>query len=377
MQPGRLCAIIGLIAPLTLPTALHSQGSSGVQLFSSYDNSFPGGAGTGGVGLTLGAGTVALRGSWGVTLSTLSTLSPSTSTTRPPNSGRWSGDVDLLLADNVLGLGSLFGGIIHPYGFAGIGAHSISASSTFGDAAKTWSYGGGIALPISSSISIDGEMRNRTLLGTKLLSSTDFVSGTEYRVGLSLQFGSSRRSSSLSSPARGGSSGGTIWPASTVSASGAARRVVPDAEQYVGVPYVYGGSTPKGFDCSGLVQYVYRHQGVDLPRTSRQMAGAGMAIDPSARSMAVGDLMLFAQDGTVSHVAIYAGSGRFIHSSSSGGGVRYDDLNTQRGRWYADHLVKVRRVATGASAASAASFARSVIAFDHFDPPDLAPPPKK
>ena len=139
---------------------------------------------------------------------------------------------------------------------------------------------------------------------------------------------------------------------------------------------MYGGSTPKGFDCSGLVQYVYAHEGVNLPRTSRQMAGAGIAIDRSPRAMAVGDLLLFAQGGTVSHVAIYAGSGRIIHSSSSGKGVRYDDLSTQRGQWYADHLVAVRRVATGSGPAIAA-FAQSLIPFDHFDPPDSAPPPKR
>jgi len=165
----------------------------------------------------------------------------------------------------------------------------------------------------------------------------------------------------------------TTCPSSSVSVSAAARRVVPDAEQYICVPYVYGGNSPSGFDCSGLVQYVYAKEGVDLPRTSRQMAGSGIAVSPTAAAMAVGDLMLFTQGGQISHVAIYAGSGRFIHSSSSGHGVRYDDLNTQRGQWFADHLVAVRRVA-GGSGAAVVAFARSLIPFDHFDPPDSAPP---
>jgi cell wall-associated NlpC family hydrolase len=373
MQSGRVLAIISLIAPLTLPTVSTAQGSSGIQLFTSYDNSFPGGAGMGGFGLTLGAGSIGVRGNFSLTLSTLSSSADGMT---PPNSGRWSGDADLLLADNFLGLGNLFGGAVHPYGFAGIGAHSASASPTIDAAVRTWSYGGGVALPLSPSISIDGEMRNRTQLGSSLVSSTDFVSGTEFRVGISLRLGSSGSSRSGAASSRTGSAGGTIWSTSGVSAAGAARRVVPDAERYIGVPYVYGGSTPKGFDCSGLVQYVYRQEGVDLPRTSRQMAGSGYAIDPSPRAMAVGDLMLFAQDGTVSHVALYAGGGRFIHSSSSGNGVRYDDLSSQRGRWFADHLVKVRRVATGSAASAAVkAFAKSVVPFDHFDPPDLAPPP--
>ena len=260
--------------------------------------------------------------------------------------------------------------------FAGIGAHSASGAPSFAAAVKTWSYGGGIALPISRSISLEGEMRNRTALGAIAPIAADFVSGTEFRIGLNLKFGGSgtRSSRNSSTPSAGGgrASSGTIWPVGSVNSSGAARRVVPDAERYLGVPYIYGGSTPRGFDCSCLVQYVYRQEGVELPRTSRQMAGSGIAVERSA--MAVGDLMLFSQGGEISHVAIYAGSGRFIHSSSSGGSVRYDDLNTPRGSWYATHLVAVRRVATGGGAV-AASFAKSFIAFDHFDPPDSAPPP--
>ena len=366
MLAGRLHAIIGLIAPLTLPTVTHAQGSSGAQLFSSYNNSFPGGAGVAGFGLTLGVGPLAARGTFGLTMSTFTTTTGPMPT---PNAGRWTGDVDLILADNFLGLGGLFGGVFHPYGFAGIGAHSASSSPTFGSAVKTWSYGAGVALPISSSVSLEGEMRNRAPLGSTIVSAADFVSGTEFRVGLALRFGGSARTGTASSASR------TPWPSGSTAAAGAARRVVPDAERYLGVPYVYGGSTPKGFDCSGLVQYVYGQEGVKLPRTSRQMAGSGIAIDPSPKAMAVGDLLLFADGGQISHVAIYAGSGRIIHSSSSGHGVRYDDLSTQRGKWYADHLVAVRRVATGAGAV-AARFAQSLIPFDRFDPPDSAPPPR-
>jgi cell wall-associated NlpC family hydrolase len=151
---------------------------------------------------------------------------------------------------------------------------------------------------------------------------------------------------------------------------------VPAAEQYIGTPYRYGGTSPRtGFDCSGFVQYVYGMQGVDLPRTSRQMAGSGVAV--STRAMEVGDLMLFQQGGRISHVAIYAGNGRFIHSSSSGHGVRYDDLRTNRGRWFADHLVAARRV-VGDSRIFGNAFAGStVMAFDGFDPPDSAPPPSR
>jgi cell wall-associated NlpC family hydrolase len=153
--------------------------------------------------------------------------------------------------------------------------------------------------------------------------------------------------------------------------------VVPTAEQYIGVPYRYGGTSPRtGFDCSGFVQYVYGQQGVTLPRTSRQMAGVGASVEPSARALAIGDLMLFQQGGRISHVAIYAGNGRFIHSSSSGHGVRYDNLETQRGKWFANHLVAARRVVGDGRILVNAFTSGTAISFDRFDPPDSAPPPR-
>ncbi|HET9426568.1 MAG TPA: C40 family peptidase [Gemmatimonadaceae bacterium] len=367
MQPGRFIAIISLIAPLTLPEVISAQGSSGAQLFTSYDNATPGGNGFAGFGLALGGGPLALRGSFGISMSSFSSANSSTGTRGPL---RWNGDVDVILPDRFFGLGQLFGDALHPYGFAGVGARSIAASPTVADAARMWSYGGGVSFPLGPAVSIQGEMRNRLALGTATVSPSDFVPGTEFRVGLDFRFGGGRSSARV--PSRGGS--GTVWPAGNTNSSGAARRVVPRGEKYLGVPYVWGGETPSGFDCSGFVQYVYRHEGVDLPRTSRQMAGSGFGVD--RQSMAVGDLMLFAQNGPISHVAIYAGNGRFIHSSSSGNGVRYDNLNTERGRWYSENLVAVRRVASG-SGAIIASFAKSFIPFDGFDPPDLAPPVRR
>lgn len=174
----------------------------------------------------------------------------------------------------------------------------------------------------------------------------------------------------------GASSGASTVRVST-SAARTARRVLDSGEEFIGTPYVWGGSTPRGFDCSGFVQYVFREHGVELPRTSRQMAHAGVHVPVRIASLAPGDLMLFSgTTSTISHVAIYAGNGRILHSSSSGHGVGYDRLDdTKRGRYFTSHFVAARRVIeNGASLVQSLSYLERVAPFAGFDPPDQAPP---
>lgn len=134
----------------------------------------------------------------------------------------------------------------------------------------------------------------------------------------------------------------------------AAAAVIPTAERYIGVKYKWGGTSPTGgFDCSGYVQYVFRKHGVQLPRTSRAQAYAGARVPLDFQALRTGDLIMFAQGGIdggrpISHVAIYAGNRRIIHSSKSGQGVRYDNLMSSRGLWYRDNAVVARRVGTAA-----------------------------
>ena len=125
--------------------------------------------------------------------------------------------------------------------------------------------------------------------------------------------------------------------------------VIPTAERYIGVPYKWGGESPKtGFDCSGYTQFVFAKHGVKLPRTSRTQALVGQQI-MDYRVLRAGDLIMFAESGKpISHVAIYAGKDRILHSSRSGSGVRYDDLKSQRGTWFRTHMVVARRVAPAA-----------------------------
>jgi len=103
-------------------------------------------------------------------------------------------------------------------------------------------------------------------------------------------------------------------------------QVVFTAMQMVGIPYRWGGATPAGFDCSGLVQYTYANAGLKLPRTAAEQLAAARPI--SLDQAAPGDLLFFQDGGRTSHVAIYLGDGRFIHAPSSGQKVSLDSFGS-------------------------------------------------
>ena len=132
------------------------------------------------------------------------------------------------------------------------------------------------------------------------------------------------------------------WPVLAPADPARANAVLMRAISLVGTPYRYGGNTPEGgFDCSGLVNYVYRDMlDLRLPRSSRELAQVqGPRLE--RERLASGDLVFFGSGREVSHVGIYVGEGRFVHAPSSGGTVRLDRLD---GPYWVSHYSGAKRV---------------------------------
>lgn len=118
--------------------------------------------------------------------------------------------------------------------------------------------------------------------------------------------------------------------------------LIAKAKNFIGLPYRFGGTSPvSGFDCSGFMQYVYKTTaGIELPRTSGSMAQVGQRV--SRDSLKPGDMVFFSHGGgRISHVGMYIGEGRFIHSPSTGKTISITSLDS--GYW-SNKFVTARRV---------------------------------
>ena len=127
-------------------------------------------------------------------------------------------------------------------------------------------------------------------------------------------------------------------PAKQKVAPNSANAAVSIAMQQVGVPYRYGGATPQGFDCSGLVYYSYGRVGKSLPRTT---AGLWTSMRPVAKDdLQVGDILFFRISGKMSHVGLYVGRNQFVHAPSSGKVVTVGSLSSP---FYDDAFIRAGR----------------------------------
>lgn len=118
-----------------------------------------------------------------------------------------------------------------------------------------------------------------------------------------------------------------------------AAAIISTAKNYIGVPYVWGGTTPSGFDCSGYTKYVFAKHGISLPRTAAEQYNVGSYV--SKANLKAGDLVFFTTyKAGPSHLGIYLGNGSFIHSSSSKG-VIFSSLSNS---YFAERYIGARRV---------------------------------
>lgn len=131
-------------------------------------------------------------------------------------------------------------------------------------------------------------------------------------------------------------------PSQAPAAGSIGEQIVAFAEQFLGTPYVWAGSSPSGFDCSGFVSYVFKNFGYTVNRTAASMYTNGVAVDKS--ELQVGDAVFFASSSeSIGHVGIYIGDGEFIHSSSGCGYVTISGLDES---YYSRMYVGARRIAS-------------------------------
>ena len=285
--------------------------------------------------------------------------------------GGWTADADLIIeplrrSQTLRGL--LLG--FSPYGFAGVGGSSVRPGSAADTTRATWSLGAGVRHTLIGKLGLSAEARYRYPFSSDSQPNTaNLREHMEYRAALTIGFGGRKKGTPVVVTV--GPPVPHLPPAPERPSARIVPRVLDAADGLLDAPYRRGGASPDGFDAPGFVQYLYAKEGVQLPRTTRELAESGVEVSTRIGSLRPGDLLIFANDGTnPDHVAIYAGRSRIIHATASGGGVRYDTIGeSDRGEWFADHLVAARRVVNDGV------YREPEPDVDPTGQPDRAPPP--
>lgn len=228
----------------------------------------------------------------------------------------------------------------HPYLIGGVQA-GIGTRDQPGTWAS-WSVGLGYQLLAAGPFGIRGEARYRKLTAERR-------EGLEigFRVGGGWGRGPARDGGSpIPAPRAPRAVPTGRVPAGAGGAGSVGGTVVGIAAEAMGTPYRWGGTTADGFDCSGLIQFAYGEVGIALPRRSVEQAQAGRAVAPEIWQLEPGDILTFATGapGVVSHVGLYLGEGRFIHSATGGVQVSVLSATDPYGRWWWQRWLGARRV---------------------------------
>jgi hypothetical protein len=238
-----------------------------------------------------------------------------------------------------------------PYVVAGLsGGMGSDSTRSYSSAWGSWSAGAGYDLfPVSFlSVGVEGRWRELSL-GRR--------SGFELAAGIGIHFGRGstppeRRPGPVQPPSgtllndpieRSISSPGLL----TGKTADLADSIIATATDAMGRPYEFGGTGAgdDGFDCSGLIQYAYGKHGIELPRRSVEQAREGRKIDRKLKLLAPADILAFSnRGGPVTHVGLYIGEGRFIHSATRGVQVSVLSPEDPYGRWWYKRWVGVRRI---------------------------------
>lgn len=386
-------SILILALSSLVPVVAIAQSRHAIAFHLGRNDALPTETTLGGVSYTSWTGMLGVRGSGALSLGRVDRTANNADGTLKITA--WTADADVILSPfrvlpPIVTLG------FRPFALAGIGGHGARYPAGNRAAVATSSYGWGLAWNLSRGLSIESTARRRSLLlKDEVELPPGFANDWEYRVGVGIEFGGRRRDDRPArrrrDPVRDPHHDRVrdevrdddrppvlAKPGRMPSASVTAASVVRTANRYEGIRYSYGGASPtKGFDCSGFVQYVFARNGVDLPRTSRQIAQIGEPVSMDRDELREGDLLFFAGNGTrVDHVAIYLGEDRIIHSTASGGGVRVESLTSPRGEWFERRMVAARRI-VGDGRALLRPLDDVEQQPDSLDPPDKAPPPAR